>query len=189
MNLPQPPLAFHAIGRANKGDARVRRGSRRVPRTAMLSPARPLGGPHETLTPSVSGIRSGCCRLPRRRAERNGASLSEPPGANDHRLSPRRLGRRDSASDGAMALERLGQPVIVESRPGAATNIATEAVVRAPPTATRFSWSLPRTRSTRLSTTSSISISSATSRRSRASSVFPTSSWSILPFRSRRSLS
>jgi tripartite-type tricarboxylate transporter receptor subunit TctC len=29
--------------------------------------------------------------------------------------------------------ERLGQPFIVESRPGAGTNIATEAVVRAPP--------------------------------------------------------
>ena len=29
--------------------------------------------------------------------------------------------------------ERLGQPVVIESRPGAATNIATEAVVHAPP--------------------------------------------------------
>jgi tripartite-type tricarboxylate transporter receptor subunit TctC len=29
--------------------------------------------------------------------------------------------------------ERLGQPVVIESRPGAATNLATEAVVHAPP--------------------------------------------------------
>jgi len=29
--------------------------------------------------------------------------------------------------------ERLGQPFIIENRPGAASNIATEAVVRAPP--------------------------------------------------------
>jgi len=29
--------------------------------------------------------------------------------------------------------ERLGQPFIVENRPGAGTNLATEAVVRAPP--------------------------------------------------------
>ena len=29
--------------------------------------------------------------------------------------------------------ERLGQPIVIESRPGAATNLATEAVVRAPP--------------------------------------------------------
>jgi tripartite-type tricarboxylate transporter receptor subunit TctC len=29
--------------------------------------------------------------------------------------------------------ERLGQPFVIENRPGASTNIATEAVVRAPP--------------------------------------------------------
>ena len=29
--------------------------------------------------------------------------------------------------------ERLGQPFVIENRPGAATNIATETVVRAPP--------------------------------------------------------
>jgi len=29
--------------------------------------------------------------------------------------------------------ERLGQPFVIESRPGASTNLATEAVVRAPP--------------------------------------------------------
>jgi tripartite-type tricarboxylate transporter receptor subunit TctC len=34
---------------------------------------------------------------------------------------------------GQWLLERLGQPFIIENKPGGATNIATEAVVRAPP--------------------------------------------------------
>ena len=36
--------------------------------------------------------------------------------------------------------ERLGQQFVIENRPGAGANIATEAVASAPPTATRFFW-------------------------------------------------
>ena len=59
--------------------------------------------------------------------------LSDAAGALD-----RRLCRRRHANDilarliGQWLSERLGQPFVIENRPGAGGNIATEAVVRAP---------------------------------------------------------
>jgi tripartite-type tricarboxylate transporter receptor subunit TctC len=69
----------------------------------------------------------------------------------------------------AQFLFRLGQQFIVEIRPGATGNIAPRRSCTRRPTATRFCWSIRRIRSTRRSSTIFRSISSATSRRSRAS--------------------
>ena len=58
--------------------------------------------------------------------------------------------------------EHLGQPFVIENWPGAATNIATEAVVNATPDGYTILFVSPRLRSTRRFMKNSISTSSTT---------------------------
>ena len=74
--------------------------------------------------------------------------------------------------------ERLGQQFIIENRPGAASNTATEAVVRAPADGyTLLQVTLANALNATLSTITSLSLSSVTSHRSRALPFTPTSCW------------
>ena len=123
-------------------------------------------------------LAAGAAALPAVLAHREGANLSDAAGAIIVAVRPGGAADIVARLIGQWLSERLGQPFVIENRPGAGGNIGTEAVVRAP--AGRLHAPLGRldaTRSTRRSTTSSISISSATSRRSRASSASPTSWW------------
>jgi tripartite-type tricarboxylate transporter receptor subunit TctC len=65
--------------------------------------------------------------------------------------------------------ERMGQPFVIENRGGAGGSLASEAAVRAPPDGYTLLLCGSPDRSTLPFTTSSLSISSATSRRSGAS--------------------
>jgi tripartite-type tricarboxylate transporter receptor subunit TctC len=72
------------------------------------------------------------CRAASFLADRSGADLSNAPSAHYCRF-PAGGGADIVARLVGQALsERLSQPFIIENRPGAASNIATEAVVRAP---------------------------------------------------------
>src|SRR5262249_41853477 len=88
---------------------------------------------HEPAAPPISASGIGCCRVAGRLADREGASLPVSPCAYSRRLC---VGGPLDTSARLIAQwlsERLGQQFIIENRPGAASNIATEAVVRARP--------------------------------------------------------
>jgi len=83
------------------------------------------------------------------------------------RLLPLKTDRGCSAAVHFLRLmrisEHLGQPFVIENRPGAGGNIATEAAVRAPADGYTLLLVVQMTQSMRRSTESSASISYATS--------------------------
>ena len=87
----------------------------------------------ETSPPTISASGRGRCRAPGHVADRGGTSLPVAAGALDHRRSPGGATDILARLIGQWLSERLGQPFVIDNRPGAGTNIATDMVVNAAP--------------------------------------------------------
>jgi tripartite-type tricarboxylate transporter receptor subunit TctC len=87
----------------------------------------------ETFAPSICASGRGRSRASGRLALRLGASLSVSAGAPHRTFSSSWRLCIVARLIGQSLSERLGQPFIIENRPGAGSNIGTEAVVRAAP--------------------------------------------------------
>ena len=95
-----------------------------------------LRGQYETSPSHFLEPCSGCCCAAGRFADRECASLSDAASAYYYGqtgdISARLLGQWLS--------DRLGQPFVIENRPGASSSIATELVVHAPPDGYTLLW-------------------------------------------------
>src|SRR6516225_6464562 len=86
---------------------------------------------HDACAPRISAVDGGRRHAPGPRARRQRAELSLAPGTHDPGLSRRRFDRSGGAHHGR--LERLGQSVVVENKPGGGTNLAVQTAVNSPP--------------------------------------------------------
>jgi tripartite-type tricarboxylate transporter receptor subunit TctC len=88
---------------------------------------------HDTSTPSISALAAGAAALPA--ASRIARAQAYPTRPVRFIVAFAAGGSNDIVARlmGQWLSERLGQPLIIENRPGAGSNIGTEVVVRAPP--------------------------------------------------------
>src|SRR5262249_9552313 len=82
--------------------------------------------------PKFSASRSRRCRAAVNLVYRAGAGLSDAASTLGCRVYCRRRERHLRRLMGQWLQERFGQPFVIENRPGAGSNIATEVVVNAP---------------------------------------------------------
>jgi hypothetical protein len=159
----------------------------------------PRGQHQSGMKRCFTGIPRGCMKIPRRNFLHRALGAASLPAvsrlawAQAYPTRPVRIivgfapgGATDIMARlvGQWLSERLGQQFVIENRPGAGSNIATEVVVNAPPDG----YTLLVTTSVNAinaTTTSSISISFATSRRLRAFIASPMSWRCIHRFPSR----